>query len=195
MRACIFRNLMVIAAGLSLVSTAHAEPATAVLVETDPATFVFHGFAAHLRMRPKALPHWTLGGGAYALDLPSPLVELDPANRGEGWHSRISLGGAAFVDRYFRDDARGFFVGAQFGFQRYHLTRDGARGAANFTSLLLMPRVGYTWQPFDVGFYVMPWLGVGTAPRIAGEVALDGRRYDVFPVVAFATLHVGWRFE
>jgi len=195
MRACILGSLMLIGAGLTVASTGHAEPTTAVLVETDPATFVFHGFAGHLRLRPKALPHWTFGVGAYALDLPSPLVDLDPANRGEGWHSRISLGVATFVDRYFRGDARGVFVGAQLGIQRYQITRDGVAGAANFTALLLMPRVGYTWQPFDAGFYVMPWLGVGTAPRIGGEVALQGQRYDVFPVVAFATLHVGWRFD
>jgi len=125
----------------------------------------------------------------------SPLVGLDPANRGEGWHSRISLAGSAFVDRYFRDDARGLFVGAQVGVQRYRVTRDGAAGAVKFTALLLMPRIGYTWQPFDGGFYVMPWLGLGTAPRLNGELTLAGQRYDVFPLVAFATLHVGWRFE
>jgi len=106
-----------------------------------------------------------------------------------------SLAGSAFVDRYFRDDVRGLFVGAQLGVQRYRVTRDGAAGATNFTALLLMPRVGYTWQPFNAGFYVMPWLGVGTAPRLTGAVTLAGQRYDVFPLVAFATLHVGWRFE
>jgi hypothetical protein len=195
MRALIFRRLVVLGGALTFASRGYAEPATAVLVETDPATFVFHGFAAHVRLRPKALPHWTFGGGAYALDLPSPFVELDPANRGKGWHSRISLGGAAFVDHYFHDDARGLFIGAQVGFQRYRITRDGAPGATDFTALLLMPRVGYTWQPFDAGFYVMPWLGIGTAPRVAGDVTLAGQRYDVFPLVAFATLHAGWRFE
>jgi hypothetical protein len=75
------------------------------------------------------------------------------------------------------------------------VTRGDAPGDATFTNVLVMPRVGYTWRPFEAaGFYVMPWLGVGGTARVGGDTALGGRTYDVFPVVAFGTVHVGWRF-
>jgi hypothetical protein len=183
------------APGEEPLAPAPPETPTAVFVETDPATFVLGGFAVHARVRPAALPHWTLGAGAYALNMPSPMVDIDPANRGEGWSSRIDWAAGLFVDRYFRDDAEGLFVGMQLGWQRFRVARDEVAGEARFDDVLAMPRVGYTWRPFHAGLYVMPWLGVGATARVDGDVKVGGDRYDVLPVVVFATVHAGWRFQ
>jgi len=59
--------------------------------------------------------------------------------------------------------------------------------------MLLMPRGGYLWRPFDTGFYVMPWAGIGLAVKTVGSTQLAGGSYHVPPVPIFATLHVGWR--
>jgi hypothetical protein len=167
---------------------------TAVFVETDPATFVLGGFAAPVRIRPSATPQWSFGMGAYALNLPSVMVALDSANRDLGWSSRIVFAGSAFIDRYFRRDGEGAFVGAQLGVQQFRVTRASVDGQREFTTVLAMPRIGYLWRPFGSGFYVMPWLGLGLTAKVAGGVMLGGATYDVFPVVAFATVHAGWRF-
>jgi hypothetical protein len=74
------------------------------------------------------------------------------------------------------------------------VTRDGMDGRGDFTTVVVMPRVGYLFRPFDAGFYVMPWLGLGATARIGGNVLVGGEKYDVFPLVAFATVHAGWRF-
>jgi hypothetical protein len=168
-------------------------PAANLFLETDPAMFVLGGFAAHVRARVPEAPHWSFGAGAYALTLPGFMVDLDSADRGQGYTSRITLAGGAFVDRYFRDDAEGVFVGMQVGGQSFRVTRADAPGEASFTNVLVMPRVGYAWRPFRAGFYVMPWLGVGGTARVAGDTSVGGRTYDVYPIVAFATVHVGWR--
>src|SRR5262245_8277305 len=57
---------------------------TTVLVETDPTTFVFSGYAAHLRASP-AGSGWAFGGGVYGMKIPTPIAELDARNRGAGF--------------------------------------------------------------------------------------------------------------
>lgn len=176
-------------------TTSPGQPTTQVFVEVDPSTFAFHGYSGHVRVSPGVLPRWTFGAGVYGLDLPRLLVDLDSANRGEGWEVRIRLGGAVFVDRFFDPGREGVFLGAELGLQRYRLgnPRLGI-DSAGFTTLLLMPRAGYLWRPFRAGFYVMPWVGAGVAAKVSGETAVGAGSYHVPPVPIFATLHVGWQF-
>ncbi len=167
---------------------------TDVLLEVDPATFAWGGFSAHARLRPDAWPSWSFGAGVYAMDMPSFLVDLDPANRGKSWDARIRLGAALFVDRFLGEAPRGPFVGLELGVQRMRLENPHlGPGTAQYSALLAMPRAGYLWQPFGSGFYLMPWLGIGVAQRIAGSAELAGEPYHVPRVPMFATLHAGWR--
>jgi hypothetical protein len=165
-------------------STAGAD----VLVETDPSTFVLSGWSAHVRIGPAETPRWTFGAGAYALDLPSPIVDLASENRGRDWDARIRFAYGAFVDRYFGPGRRGAFVGLQLALHHLGAERPG-EPMVHFVDALAMPRVGYTWFPFANGFYLLGWFGVGATTPIAG----DPRDYVVFPVIAFGAVHVGWR--
>jgi hypothetical protein len=173
---------------------ASAAPATRVLVETDPVPFFFDGFAVHLRIAPAATPGWTLGAGAYAMDLPDLLVGAAPANHDEGWHQRIRAAYGVFIDRDLDGSRDGAFVGLQVALQQLALTRDNADGAAaHYPAGLAMARVGYLWFPTRTGLYLMPWAGLGITAALGGESDLAGERYHPFPVVAFAAIHVGWR--
>ncbi len=165
-----------------------------VLVETDPMTFVLGGYSAHARVAPTALRGWAIGAGVYAMDLPDAMVDINAENRDEGWNARLSFGAGVFADYQFAGSTSGAFVGVQAAIQRYRLTRDSMSGKAEYTAGLIMARLGYQWFPSRTGFYVMPWLGVGATTAIAGERQVGAQTYDVFPVVAFATLHAGWRF-
>lgn len=177
-----------------------AGASTEIFVETDPATFVLRGFAGHVRVRPAALPRWLLGVGMYAMDFPSLLVDLSPANRDEGWDVRLRLGGGVFADYFLRPAPAGWFIGAEAALLGLRASR-GAE-AARFVNVLLMPRVGYLARPFASGFFLMPWLGVGVTARVAGSADAGGETYELYPVslsdsahVAWhAALHVGWRF-
>jgi len=161
------------------------------MVETDPSTFALGGFAAHLRLQPKDFPV-ALGVGVYALDLPAFLVDLNPANR--GWKSRIELGAAAFGDYYFSGQPRGLFAGVELAAMEYRYT-DAQGGAARATNLLVMPRVGYLWRPFEkLGLYLLPWAGLGLTGQVLGSAAVDAdSQYAVSPLVPFGALHVGWQ--
>ncbi|MBK9034384.1 MAG: hypothetical protein IPL61_24480 [Myxococcales bacterium] len=185
---------VVISVVLASAPAAQAEPPARVLIETDPATFAFAGYALHVRLAPRAAPGWTVGVGTYAMDLPDALVGAAPANHGEGWHQRIRAGYGLFVDRDLDGDAAGTFVGAQLAVQRLALTRDEAPADTRvYTAGLVMARVGYLWFPTRRGLYVVPWAGVGATAALAGERELAGETYQVFPAVAFAAVHVGWR--
>jgi hypothetical protein len=163
-----------------------------LFIETDPSTFVFSGFSAHVRWRPAVSPRWAFGAGVYAMNLPSIYTKLAADNRGEGWSLRARLGTAVFIDRFFGDTADGAFVGIETGTQSLEASRAG--GAARFTTVLLLPRIGYLYRPFASGLYLMPWFGAGMTTRLAGHTDVAGRDYVVFPFIAFATLHAGWRF-
>ncbi|MGE0321069.1 MAG: hypothetical protein AB7K71_11730 [Polyangiaceae bacterium] len=177
---------------LTAAAASPAEAAPSLHMETDPATFAFRGFAAHVRVVPEE-SHWSVGAGAYALDFPALLVDANPDNADEGWDVRLSLGLGAFVDYYLRTDTSGWFVGAQLAAQRFHYEREGFAGSAASTSLLAMPRVGYTWFPFDSGLYLMPWFGIGATAPVAGDRQIGGEEYDVFPLIPYGALHLGWQ--
>lgn len=167
---------------------------TTVLVETDPATFALEGFASHVRVSPAFAPAWTLGAGIYGLKMPSLLVDMNEANRGEGWTQTLRTGYGLFADYHLSGAPNGAFLGLQLAIQRHEVTRAGAQGRADHLAGLAMARVGYLWSPWDdLGLYVMPWLGVGTTRKLAGDTLVDGERFDVAPLVTFATVHLGWR--
>jgi len=160
------------------------------LLETDPATFAMKGSALHLRTRFDALPGWTLGVGAYVLDLPAPMVDLVPRNEGEDWNVRIEPGIGVFLDKGFGAGGDGLQLGGQVSMQRFELDAPRQK-SGDVWNLLVMPRVGYEWRPFDNGFYVFPWAGLGYTTPVSG----DEGAYHVAPLVPFATLHVGWAFR
>lgn len=167
---------------------------TELLLETDPVTFALGGFAAHLRVAPGLTRGWVFGAGVYRMELPEPMIELDPQNRGEGWQSELRLGTGVFVDRYLSGNG-GAFVGGQLAVQQYRLGRRGVTGQGDYTAGLAMARLGYLWQPArELGFYVMPWVGAGAVATLGGDSRrLGDERYRVLPAIAFGTLHVGWR--
>ena len=177
-----------------LATPSTASAATSLLVETDPQPFLFKGFAAHVRAVPQR-EHLVIGAGVYALDFPALLIDLDPENRSAGWHARLRLGGAVFGDYSFKRDAEGWFVGAELALQDFRYTNDNEPGrAATALNFVVLPRAGYAWRPFDAGFYLMPWFGLGYTAQIAGERRVGARRYDLSPFVPYAALHLGWKF-
>lgn len=173
---------------LAVGSLALSTSAMELLVETDPATFALHGAAAHLRVRSEAMPGWTVGAGAYLLDFPALMVDLNEANKGEAWDVRIAPGIGLFVDHSLGQS--GLQWGMQLGMQRFEASNAGQAKGDGFWNLLVMPRLGWEWHPMGNGFYLFPWAGLGWTRTIAGSSGA----YDVAPLVPFATLHAGWQF-
>lgn len=165
-----------------------------VMVETDPATFAFGGHSAHLRVAPKELPGLVVGAGIYGLDMPSFITDVNSENRDEGWNATIKNGYGLFFDYHPSGEAEGLFFGLQAAIQEFGVERDSSVEHRSFHVALAMARVGTLWKPFDLGFYLLPWAGVGGSFAVGDSGrTLGGEEYDVAPVSGFATLHVGWQ--
>ncbi len=163
-------------------------------IETDPATYLFKGYALHGRWSPAHTPHWRLGLGAYAMDFPKILVDLNPKNAGKDWDVRLLNGIGLFTEYFLKKDRQGWFGGIQTALQRYELKQPEKPGKARYDILLIMPYAGYRWFPGQSGLYITPWMGLGYARKISGTVHLAGKTFDVAPLVPFITVHIGYTF-
>jgi hypothetical protein len=173
----------------------HAPSQTTFSVETDPSTFLFKGYALHVRIKPKHSQHWVVGAGAYALDMPSLMVNLNADNKNRGWNVRINSAYGLFGEYYLKEVNRGWFLGLQTSIQNYKISNDNLAGTSSrYRNLLLMPSVGYNWHPFRFPLYLKPWAGVGYTTRLSGENRVRDRTYHIVPLVPFFTMHVGFTF-
>lgn len=166
-----------------------------LMAEMDPATFAMSGYSGHVRVALGNDSKWVLGFGVYGLDFPKAIVDFNPKNRDKGWDVRLTFGAGLFADRFMSTGNEGAFVGVQVASQQYRIRNPklGPR-ESQYTSLLLMPRVGYLWKPGTSGFYLMPWMGVGYADKVSGTAQVANVDYHLSKVMAFAAVHAGWRF-
>ena len=176
-----------------IAQTVSIENKTTFSIETDPSTFLFKGYAIHVRVKPKNSKHLLIGAGTYALDLPSVMVDLNADNKQKGWHVRINSAYSLFGDYYFKEPNSKWFIGLQAGIQNYKNTNDTiANKESKYSNLLIMPSLGYAWQPFKVPFYIKPWVGIGYTTKILGDNSIDNLTYSISPLVPFFTLHLGY---
>ena len=189
---------MLLLAGIKTQTFAQTENRTdakaSFSIEIDPATFVWNGFSIHARFQPKNSRHLLVGAGAYGLDLPDFLVDLNPKNASQGWEVRINQGLSAFGEYHFSEVNRKWFVGTQIGVQTFEIENSDVSGSNQFNNLLAMGYVGYTVKPFGDKLYFKPWAGVGYTSKIAGENRLAHLEYNIQPITMFLTLHVGYTF-
>lgn len=180
------------------VAYAQENPSTSKLgisLEIDPATFVFKGYSAHVRIKPPTSKHVLIGAGVYALDMPSMLVDLNPENKAKDWNVRLKLGYGVFGEYHFREVNKRLFVGSQLSFQTYQIEKENEPNKSEFTNILFMPYAGYTIQPFNFPLYAKFWGGVGYTNKISGSNELNGKTYDIAPITMFATVHVGYTIK
>ena len=171
----------------------NSEHKTTFSIETDPSTFAFGGYAFHFRIKPKNSQHLLIGAGTYGMDMPSFLINMNADNEDKGWNVRIKSAYALFGEYYFKKANNKWFVGLQMGMQNYENTNDYVPDqVSNYSNLLIMPSIGYNWQPFSFPLYLKPWLGLGYTSKISGDNTIDDITYNISPLVPFVTLHVGY---
>lgn len=130
---------------------------TTISIETDPSTFAFAGYAFHFRIKPKNSQHLLIGAGSYGMDMPDFIVNMNSDNKDKGWNVRINDAYSLFAEYYFEEANKRWFVGLQAGVQNFKNTNDSILNAeSKYTNLLIMPSIGYNWQPFNFPFYIKP---------------------------------------
>lgn len=176
-------------------ASAQSEPGKAsFFIETDPSTFAFGGYAAHVRFKPANSKHFLLGLGTYALDFPKFMVNMNAENKNKGWDLRIKSAYSFFGEYYLGEAGEKWYLGLQAGVQNFRLKNESAAGnMEQYQNLILMPSVGYSWTPFKFPLYLKPWLGLGYTTKLSGNNILQGQTYDIAPLAPFFTLHVGYR--
>ena len=180
------------------IANAGAQSKSQWSIETDPSTFVFNGYAVHLRFQPANLERWLFGIGTYSMDLPDLMVDMNPNNKAKGWELRIDQGLGFFTEYYFKSGNQGFFVGEQLGLQRFKLKKaEQVNQQTRYTNLLFMSYGGYSWHPLKKsipGLYLKPWGGVGLTTNIEGEARIAEESYEIASLIPFVTLHIGYSF-
>lgn len=164
-------------------------------LEIDPVTFVYKGYGIHLRLQPKNSKHFLFGVGAYALDVPKYLVNLNEENKEKGWDIRLNQGYSLFVEYHFKEVNRKWLVGAQVALQQTKIENENIVGREKYTNFLVMGYFGYTIKPFEKNnFYIKPWAGIGYNSKVVGTNILGNATYDNPPISFLATLHLGYTF-
>ena len=172
------------------------ENRTTFSIETDPSTFAFKGYAFHIRLKPKNSKHLVIGAGTYALDMPNIMVDMNENNKDKGWNVRINSAYSLFGEYYFKEANAKWYVGLQAGIQNFKNTNDNiASKESKYSNVILMPSIGYNWQPFKFPMYLKPWFGVGYTSKISGSNSIDNLEYNISPLLPFVTLHVGYTFN
>lgn len=163
-------------------------------IETDPSTFMFNGYALHLRFKPANSEHFVIGLGTYAMDMPD--FFIGQANSTDGWNVRINSAIGIFGEYYFSEANSKWFAGLQASLQNYKNTNDNVADAvAKYSNVLVMPSIGYNWKPFSkLGLYIKPWLGIGYTTKVSGSNEIGTYKYNISPVVPFPTVHIGYTF-
>ena len=164
-------------------------------VEIDPGTFILRGHSLYLRYQPMFTEKFLIGIGAYAMNLPEPVLNFSAGNRDKGWQVRIRSAYFLYGELYLKRANHGWFIGEQIGFQSFRVSNDTEEsGSAEFNNLLLMTYLGYSWHPYKGSFYIKPWIGVGLAEMVDGINTVGTLRYDVGPLFPFFTVHIGYTF-
>ena len=170
------------------------ESKTTLSIEIDPATFALNGYAIHLRVKPKNTDHLLVGVGAYAMNFPSILVDMNDKNKADGWDVRLNQGYGLFGEYHFSEVNKKWYVGGQLAWQEYKIQKDYYDGESKYSNMLLMALGGYTLQPFDFGLYFKFWGGVGYTAQIGGDNFIGDAVYDISPILLFGALHIGYQF-
>lgn len=193
MKQIIVKSICMFAA-LIMTSVASAQKPARFSIETDPATFLWNGYAVHLRVNPPSMKHWTIGAGLYALEFPDFMVDMDKSNKDKGWNMELQQGLGLFSEYYFHGGKRGWFTGMQIGNQKYRISNNQQTGHRDLRNLLLMFHGGYRWYPTNGRIYIQPWFGIGHQARQSGGTRLGALQYHSDDTISFATVHIGYTF-
>ena len=199
MKNLISKSLLILAFFVTLISQSIGqspsnEKKSEFSIEVDPATFLFKGYGLHIRFKPKNSDHFLFGIGAYAMDFPRQLVDINSKNKDLGWEVRLNQGYGLFGEYYFCKTSKNWFLGTQIGLQEYKIENENLSGDEHFTNSLFMGYGGYTWRFLNDKFYIKHWAGIGYTSKISGNTSLENLEYDIAPITMFATLHIGYTF-
>ena len=170
-----------------------AQASASVDIEIDPATYAFKGDSLHVKYTPDNAPQWRGGLGTYSMEMPDLLIDLNEKNKNQNWDVEIKRAYGLFAEYYFDPSQQGWFVGGQISQQKFQIEKPSIN-SIEFTKSLFMMNLGYKWKINNSAFYLLPWAGVGYTKTIDNKNERVASGFDVNPVAAFMTVHLGYEF-
>ena len=167
-----------------------AAAAADIGVASDITPWLLGGYSAVVSVDLDA--GWRMTGEVWGMDYPSLLVELTPANQGEGWSRTVTFAGAGYVDYHPSGEGRGLHVGGAVDLLKSRVSR--LDDSDTFWSFEALVRVGTRWFPWDEGLFLNPYAAVGPLFALGPPALAAGEPFVESPVQALATVHLGWRF-
>lgn len=119
-------------------------------------------------------------------ELPSFLVE-------EGFSDAKVEAYALIVDWFFRDDFRGFWVGAGAEYWKSSVTNETNGGTADWNNTVATVGGGYVWK-IAGNFYVNPWVAGHLIVGGPTSVPAGGATYNPKRFSPEASVKLGWHF-
>ena len=162
-------------------------------LEIDPATYAFKGDSLHVKFTTDKAPQWRWGLGTYRMEMPDLLIDMNDKNKNQNWDVEIKRAYGLFTEYYFDPSQAGWFIGGQISQQKFQIEKP-TTFSTEFSNGLLMLNLGYKWQIKNSSFYLLPWAGVGYTKTINNNNARIASGFDVEPVAAFMTMHLGYTF-
>lgn len=170
----------------------------------DVLPFINGGYSAFVDVKPRGVKHWAFGATVFAFNAPSFMTTLlDSGNTGFGArYTAAALNVAYFFGpdplpawRPAQTRTHGLFVAGLLGARLTTISRADTWGlSSNLTNLLAGAMFGELWFPFGKYLYLMPAIGVATAPLVAGYTTIGGHIYTEPPIMPLIILPVGIQF-
>lgn len=185
-------KLISIFAPVVTLSATNISQGSETYLETDPLTWMLNGRSLNIKRSSTIHNNVTVGLGYFSLELPDIMIDQNRKNKNKGWDVAVNNGYEFYIDYYLSDPDKGWFTGLQMSLYDFEIEKD--KNKSNFNSVVSLWRSGYLWRPAGTGFYLMPWAAIGYTQKSSGSNNVNGEKYDVEPVVLFATLYLGYSF-
>lgn len=162
-----------------------------LFAELDPLTFANAGYGSQIGIRHPALRGVRIAVASFSLHVPDFVSQL---GGNEGFDQRVRPSAALYILYYFSPPGRGgLAVGGAMRYLRLRYRHDDVAGEeAHVGELSPEAIVAYQWHPFENGFYLQPWVGLGVVLAHDGKAVVGPHTYDELPVIPFFTVNVGW---
>ena len=170
-------------------------PTSSISLELDPTPFLLNGYSFSLRYSPKSHSNWSIMTSCFAADFPDRM--LTDENTANGWSDlQFRSSNALFIDYSLRSDGRGFFFGPSVFVYNNKVSHEPSDHEYSFRSIYPNMRLGYTWFPFKQnGFYVSPWLNLGSEMVLGDASFKDAPKYVPSSFKYIVAVHLGYRLS
>lgn len=152
-------------------------------VEVEPVVYLLGGAGGHVGMQRGA---WTYTVEVFHLTIPESM-------HGNDGFDASPLGVEFHLERFFGEEAGGFYAGPEAGLVRFDVTHRATGARERRTRYSVGVRGGYRWYTGLGNLYLSPVVGLGYTLNGA-PIDVAGETFESGSVTPWGTVGIGWSF-